>query len=173
MYRASGRTLSSFEFEDNDNLLSVKVRQTYQGEDGVHDAFWRSIITDRIGATTLEGATKPAPKKYGAAFDAWRGAEDLIDLDKETGIEMSASARTNPSSLSSRLGITKDVLDLIPEFSAFVDMVIKGRKFAITRRGYMGLVPQVAHEGDLTRILLECTVPVVLHDVGDYQPFCR
>jgi len=96
----------------------------------------------------------------------------LIDLEEEeTGIEMNASARTNPSSLSSRLGTTKDVLELIPEFSSFVDMVIKGRKFAITKHGYMGLVPQVAYKGDIICILLGCTFPVVLHEVEDYQYF--
>jgi hypothetical protein len=41
-----------------------------------------------------------------------------------------------------------------------------GRKLILTRRGYMGLAPQVTQEGDTVAIIFGCTMPFILRGTG-------
>jgi hypothetical protein len=42
-----------------------------------------------------------------------------------------------------------------------------GRKFLITRNGYLGLAPNTSKKGDIIAVLFGCTTPMVLRPTAD------
>lgn len=54
----------------------------------------------------------------------------------------------------------------IRNFVGRIAVTTAGRSFFVTQEGYMGLAPRSAKKGDLICVLLGCSVPVIIRNIG-------
>jgi hypothetical protein len=108
------------------NLAEQCSPNTYYTGQPREEAFWRSILGDR----TVE--SRPAPP----IFREYYQAVQTILLD-------------SPRLESNSYDTLADLNIKSSKFTAAAMSTIRGRRFSITRKGYIGWVPPFTQEGDL------------------------
>ena len=73
----------------------------------------------------------------------------------------------SPSHWSARPG-TRPITEDDVNNMALMAISIVGRRLATTHTGYLGLVPEEAHQGDCIAVIYGCNFPVVLRPRGDH-----
>jgi hypothetical protein len=73
------------------------------------------------------------------------------------------SLRPNSSTAAIRGGSTV--------YFHFLKRVLRGSKFIVAERGYMGLAPAIAREGDLCDIIFGCQTPCILQRTNQEQSY--
>jgi hypothetical protein len=156
----------------------VKSPYEYTNQD-VDEAFWRTIIAD------TSPPVRPAPREYVKAWEdlltAYDNQRDMAMKSKEEAEKAESSYRHLMALSSEELMFThllstdlsksvrrhggdiSSVLDRSFDITHLQDpRVSTGRQFAITEKGYMGLVPVLSEVGDVVVILHGATTPHLL-----------
>ena len=105
-----------------------------------YEAFWRTMVANVL----LDGGRRPIPasKKHAAYFESWKQSLQLLKH---------GSQLTEPR-MAHEAGV----------FAASKKQATSGRRFSLTSRGYLGLVPTETATEDVICILLGSKVPFVL-----------
>jgi hypothetical protein len=139
--------------------ITVRTHQVY-GENS--DLYEDALIMAIFGAIEYPPILRSS-RQWRYFFP--RVAEELngnlnTDLDEDTDADED-------------IGVDEDAED--PKFELLINTaiaeVVQGRKPFISDRGYCGLVPEHAEEGDCICILFGCDVPVVLRKCNDFYVF--
>lgn len=113
----------------------------------LREAYWRTLIGDR----TL--TARPAPAAFAENFDRWQEVMRLV----------SSIPEINPIA-------PPDFMQKYQGASAFMHAARRcffGRRFCITNKGYIGLVPPYACERDIVCAVLGAQTPLVLRPTDD------
>lgn len=110
-----------------------------------HDDLWRVLIADRLGVT------QPAPPEFRQRYDNMRRL-----------FEISGFPAPNSEDSLELLSLMQDAMHYIGQMGERC----RNRRFAVTSKKHMGLVPHTAKVGDLIVILDGCRVPFVLRRSG-------
>jgi hypothetical protein len=123
------------------------------------EAFWRTLIGDRTPA-----GTRPAEATFFAYYQAM---EQLVETLSEYGADMNPQ---NPNvSPEAREILDSSVSRYALDGGKFANVSgphTRERRFAITRRGYMGMVPPYSEVGDVVFIIPGTQVPFLLRRQG-------
>lgn len=127
----------------------LQTRWTYNTNEEVLDAFWRTILVD-MNITQTERMTEEDCKLYGRAFRAILGLESLKSrlsliqvLKNKFSPEVQVAIRQLRAMFKFREG---------PSFPF---------RFAVTKKGLFTMVPEMAKGGDVVGILYGASVPYV------------
>lgn len=160
--------------------LALKLPQIYlngqfhgQSRD---DAFWRTLIGDTMVVAVAVGdnfkvrpdtlgvapyssvATiqRPADDDYGRFFQEWKRISEVVLL---SGITQVGEIKRN--AVVDRTERASDMSKLRDQFTHSFTLCASGRKFAITEKGYMAMVPPLTKAGDDIGIIYGAEVPFV------------
>ena len=145
----------SLEWEAETQNLKVKL-QNYPTGEAVDEAYWRTLIGNK---THTDGALPGNFAKSHAAH-----------LETQKAYRQASSVSNDPGNVpfsrtlaSTGLSTTFEELEnLARPFRLGTQVMFWGRRFCITKKGYMGMVPMNAAEGHLICILLGGSAPFVL-----------
>ncbi|KAH0541689.1 hypothetical protein FGG08_003852 [Glutinoglossum americanum] len=122
------------------------------GFESLDEAFWRTLICDRARGES------PAPAELA---ESWRNYERVMGI-----IETDVLSGGYSNNALEKIGMSKDALaETVMKsngFSFHVGMGSLGRRFCITRKGYLAIVPPKSKKGDLICILRGTRVPFLL-----------
>jgi Heterokaryon incompatibility protein (HET) len=118
-------------------LATEGVADPYHNGKPASEAFWRTLIID------MTSSGRPAPRIYGENCRIWE------ELTREAVQHQSVSLWP------------KDDHDPV-NFEFLFKRTCAGRRFCVTEKGFMGLVPRSAKPGDKVCILLGAETPFVL-----------
>jgi len=124
------------------SLIQDHVPDPYHTLQPRAEAFWRTLLGDR----TVEG--RPAPAEYA---DCYAAMEELT---------FSPPDEQRTSFTSQRALILKSL-----RFQGQTAASIRGRRFAVTRRGFMGLVPPGTEAGDVICVFAGANTPFVVRQL--------
>jgi hypothetical protein len=167
--------------------VSKQARKPYFTHQIQEEAFWRTIIAD---THPLE---RPAPQEYWRHWQSVFTRSDELRIkqrDSDEEVEYKKLYRTLEYSSSADLifthllatDLSRDrrhhgvgsfdaILNRSLDYSSEHDpRATQGRQFCVTERGYMGLVPKYASEGDCIVILHSAMTPHVLR--GPISVYC-
>ncbi|RYP66822.1 hypothetical protein DL769_005917 [Monosporascus sp. CRB-8-3] len=152
-------------------LATTFARDPYQTDQSVEEAFWRCLIGD----TQFE---RPAPAELGVYCRLWErfmvSSLDGADAERE-GLRDDTNALPSMGQLKAA-GLEEEALRGALLWNSARIMACAGRAFAITRNGYMAMVPPGTVPGDAVCLLYGFMTPYVvrLHSVdergGDPMP---
>ena len=126
-------------WKEIDALVAENCEETYLTGQPRQEAFWRILLGDRL----FEG--RPAPTIFGEYYQAMRGAisnpppPESISFDSWADLRLKASRFLN---------------------NAYA--TIDGRRFCVTRNGYMGWVPLLTQVGDLICVFAGLRTPFIV-----------
>ncbi|KAG0649579.1 Heterokaryon incompatibility [Hyphodiscus hymeniophilus] len=111
----------------------------------VEEAFWRTLIGD------MTPSSRPAPAAIGEDYDNWISSTRLVHrfLQREG----------KGHALPRDLGPTSTEFAI---WGTYMGLCAKNRRFCVSRKGFMGMVPPGTREGDLVAILAGAKTPYVL-----------
>ena len=115
----------------------------------VEEAFWRTLIGD------MTPSSRPAPAALADDYRNWAVCSRLV----HRFCRLNGKGTPLPPGLS----------PASPAFAIWgtaMGFCAARRKFCVTRRGYMGMVPQGSRPGDLVAIILGAKTPYVLRHCG-------
>lgn len=171
--------LRSIEAQD----LASMLHEVYFNGQPREEAFWRTLIGDTmigpssktdstthayIGAKAFPfkgGYRRPADGDYGELFNVWR---QVCNLFRALGISKRMSFEEAISKAQSSQIKDVTIAKLFQDFKEdhrYTDAFVasgSGRKFAITERGFMCLVPPLTETGDEIGIIYGMDVPFVI-----------
>jgi len=111
----------------------------------IQEAFWRTLIGDQ------SQTFRPASPKLGDDYRTWIShAEALNKFFRNNGQGEMPDVRN------------AEVIQSSAIWGTVMGYCASGRRFAVTRRGYMGCVPPTSKAGDLVAIILGANTPYVL-----------
>jgi hypothetical protein len=118
------------------------------------EAFWRTLIGDRTPT-----GTRPAQATF---FVYYQALERFMNTMSEYELYINQNLNMSPEDEERlRISLPRDALDS-GRFSNIAGPHIRERRFAITERGYMGMVPPYSKTGDEVFIIPGAQVPFVL-----------
>jgi hypothetical protein len=126
-------------FKELQNLTEQHCPNPYHTGQTRGEALWRSIHGDR----TVEG--RPAPAILG---DYYQAVQTLL--------------LNNPPVQSDNYGATTDLTIKASRFISWSASTVRGRRFAVSKYGYMGWVPPLTEVGDLICIFAGVNTPFVV-----------
>lgn len=136
-----------------DWLYMASLIDTYPTGESVHDALWRTLIANRgLDGQLVETGYRQAFVKMGS---------QLLEAD---------STENTEDTESDLPGWTKDGHEGsdIRAFMVLIEKFCLMRSFALTKGGYMGLVPHTAEPGDAVCIFLGGQTTFILRAVNDH-----
>ncbi|KAI3319426.1 putative heterokaryon incompatibility protein [Xylariaceae sp. AK1471] len=139
------------------------LREPYITGISLTESFWRTLTGDR----TPQG-TRPAEPAF---FEYYQALERFIETLREfSGPDMNLQKRSVSAEEQARLGsaITSHVTDM-GRFANVAGPHTRERMFAITKRGYMGMVPPYSEAGDVVFIISGAQVPFLLRHQTDTE----
>jgi hypothetical protein len=130
----------------------------YPTGESTSDALWRMLSGDAAGETPV------GPLSCDGHLGNIRDARSTFAFVKEKYLSM-RSKNTDPLS---EIALEAALSHLEELFSQFHEMatVCSSKRFAVTRKKYMGLVPQKARVGDLLCVIYGCEMPFTLRRRG-------
>ena len=148
----------------NDHAIERYARRPYPTGQPLSEVVWRSYIGD-MG---FEGA-RPAPEELGVGFGDFkmsivkgillRNGSDITLTSPDVKAWIAESDR-DPRPLEEKMASCS-------RFTKLIGPVVTGRAFAVTEKGYIGLVPSGAMPGDLLCLFFGASVPFVLRPRAD------
>ena len=137
-------------------MYKYKDTLRYPPGEGMTNAFWRTLIRDTV-RDVAGNLTRPAPSSFANSFLACAELQEfMINADTE------AAMRDDPEAV-------KDTITDSQPFIEACEPGVKGRRFCVTRDGYMGLVPTRAEKGDGICVFMGGAVPFVIHPTDNGQ----
>jgi len=109
---------------------------------------------------------RPAPEDYNDLYRLFlTGNEYLLQNESLEETDDQVARR-----IFDMAGVTfndswKNKLGSVPVFRQLSGYAISNRRFRLTNKGYMGLVPPATKEGDILCIILEADMPFLLRSV--------
>ena len=138
---------------------------TTTGQQSLEDAFWRTLIGDTQMA-------RPAPAELGLYCRLWeRMMEARLEgkmLKREDEEEGLRRDNTNPLPAMAEInamGLGEESLRSVLLWNSARIMCCTGRAFAITRSGYMAMVPPGTAVGDAVCVLYGVETPFILRSL--------
>ena len=120
-------------------LLDHAPDLRYGSAEHIAEAHWRTLVCDMKRDTSTQGyLTRPAPSSFGDLYHAFMRIFEPASEGKS-----SARPKTFP-------------------FFTAVELLAGGKRFCVTKDGYVGLIPLRARRGDVICVLLGATVPFVI-----------
>ncbi|KAF7512973.1 hypothetical protein GJ744_011239 [Endocarpon pusillum] len=150
------------------NLPEIYLNGQFHGHSR-DDAFWRTLIGDTMVVTVAAGdnvagytpvatCQRPAHDGYRRLFQEWRRTNELVRLSL-SGIAHVKKMKGNDA--FDRTERASDMSKLQDCFTQSFTHCASGRKFAITEKGYMAMVPPLTKAGDDIGIIFGADVPFV------------
>lgn len=121
--------------------------QLYTTTDAVIDAFWRTLVGDRIPMR------RPAPPALASDYANWVEATEYEHLHL-------ASSELSIDTL-------KRHFQSLSDFGSAIGSCAVGRRFCVTEKGYFGMVPPKSEVGDKICVFLGARTPFVLRREGE------
>jgi hypothetical protein len=112
----------------------------------LREAFWRTLATD------LEVTTRPASVAVGEMYACWVQTVDLIEQ------RISEDGKLLPFLADEFWKMTERA----NRWRAVMGQGCVGRRFCVTKNGYLGLVPPRSEKGDLIWVILGASIPYVI-----------
>ncbi|TGO47376.1 hypothetical protein BCON_0280g00030 [Botryotinia convoluta] len=145
----------------------VSKSKHYPTSHTVFHAFWQTLVGSKTDSGRL-----PCPDSFAEIIS--------LLLDASTGQSPSLAGQTYSPRQQKPLG--KGRLELanlaqrVPgqtfqEVREAMKFVLKNRRWGITRKGYFGLFPRYAGEGDIVYVMDGCDVPYLLREVDGENRF--
>ncbi|KAF7937289.1 uncharacterized protein EAE98_001603 [Botrytis deweyae] len=156
----------------NNNMLLelwtfVSKSKRYPTSHTVFHAFWQTLV----GSKTESGKL-PCPDSFAEIIS--------LLLDASTGQTPSLEGQTYSPRQQKPLGKGRLELanlarrlpgQIFQELREAMKFVLKNRRWGITRKGYFGLFPRYAEEGDVVYVMEGCDVPYLLREVDEKNRF--
>jgi len=155
-------------FRRAEDIIERNVSKTYHNGQPRHEAFWRTIIADK------DKAKRPAGPEYYKNYLDFRADGIRKHFAPLRGTALGKAPLTE----SEREILRNKDRDPRPEnialfggwaFSNALGAACNDRQFAVTRRGYMAIVPLLARSGDSICLVLGTDVPFVLRKIPIHQ----
>lgn len=114
------------------------------------EAFWRTLIGDATSTA------RPAPAILGCEYHTWVEAENV---EKSY---LSSYLSPVPSTLPFNLGVLGPNSSNAMTWYKALALCVGGRRFCITNKGYMGMVPPLCKPSDLVCIIMGAETPYII-----------
>jgi hypothetical protein len=134
-------------------LVHKHIPDVYPTGQPKDEALWRTLIGD-VGLDEVH----PAPPDYSDYYQLW--CRILADIDTFVG---HCKRDVLPPGYSSE----QELMDAIFHYTRFnsaYGQFTSGRRFCVTKNGYIGMVPPGTEPGDLVCILFGADTPFVIRD---------
>lgn len=133
---------------------------SYPSGESVFDAYWRTLI----GNKTHHEAEAEAPAEYGEFFAALLRVQQIYEeskrLPQSRGPFFASSlASENEAQEFKRLE------DKSRPYRLSQQVMLPGRRFGMTKKGFFGMLTQNAEKGDYICIVMGSTVPLIVREI--------
>jgi hypothetical protein len=149
-------------------VMNGALSEPYVTGISLTEAFWRTLICDR----TPEGARPAEP----AFFKYYQALERSLEMLHEFGGPEMNPLKPNPSvSAEEQERLSSAVLSYMTDGSRFLGASgphARERMIAITKEGYMGMVPPYSKVGDVVFIISGAQVPFLLRREAANESSC-
>ncbi|OAQ59386.1 heterokaryon incompatibility protein [Pochonia chlamydosporia 170] len=148
--------------KSRDLVLNGSLKEPYVTGIPLIEAFWRMLLGDRTPA-----GPRPAEPIF---FDYYKALERFMEVLDQYGPDMSPLTSNLPEEDLVRLGneMTRYAEDT-GRFANVSGPHTRERAFAITERGYIGMVPPYSKVGDEVFIISGAQVPFLLRRQGSTE----
>ncbi|QBZ58695.1 hypothetical protein PoMZ_03653 [Pyricularia oryzae] len=137
---------------------------SYPGESSVSifEAFWRTLVVNK-DADNRQRAPSSFEEIFSLLLDESTGQHPSLSGQKysKRQLQPPGKGRLELSNLSSRRPGAA-----FQELKTALRRALRNRRFAVTKKGYFGLVPYWTKQGDEVCMLNGCDVPYVIRRVG-------
>lgn len=151
-------TAVSLWYEEAKDITFRKAKDPYpQGNQSRAEALWRTMIGDTVNEI------RPAPPEFVQYFSKWVELGAIIRSAK-TRSELEDIMKKNDSQVKAMdSGLSSETIQLgVRDYSNNFGEISVGRRFCVTKDGYMGLVPPGTEEGDVVCIIAGAPTPYLL-----------
>jgi hypothetical protein len=141
-------------------LSKAGPSRIYSTEEDRDEAFWRTCMGNRL--VTSEGVTRPAPAAYG---EYYRSAIKERRIQQLLSIGFWTEYWTEEMAIEREFGSLagfEECAGQARKYEAAIGPHAYGRRFCMTARGYMSLVPPNSKAGDVVCVLFGSQTPFVL-----------
>ncbi|KFY95312.1 hypothetical protein V500_02843 [Pseudogymnoascus sp. VKM F-4518 (FW-2643)] len=145
-------------YEEAKDITFRKAKNPYpQGNQSRAEALWRTIIGD----TAYQ--IRPAPPEFGQYFSKWvEWGAIMQSAGTRSGLEdMMKKNDPQVEAMNSELS-NETIQSGMRDYSNNLAEISVGRRFCVTKDGYMGLVPPGTEGGDLVCIIAGAPTPYLL-----------
>ena len=145
-------------YEEAKDITFRKAKNPYpQGNQSRAEALWRTIIGD----TAYQ--IRPAPPEFGQYFSKWVEWGAIIQSAGTRSALEDLMKKNDPQveAMNSELS-SETIQSGMRDYSNNLAEISVGRRFCVTKDGYMGLVPPGTEEGDLVCIIAGAPTPYLL-----------
>lgn len=146
-------------FEEEANGLTSNAT-TYPSGESVFDAYWRTLI----GNNTHRETDGEAPLEYGESFAALLRVQQIYE-------ESECLPQPNSHSFASSLASESETQEFsrlehkARPYRLSQQVMLNGRRFCVTKKGYFGMLTQNADKGDHVCIIMGSTVPFMVREI--------
>jgi hypothetical protein len=137
-------------------LARYGARNPYRDGELLSEAFWRTLIGDNGRGTC------PAPKEYGAYYDSLVKASNFARFINDMAARPDANPLAAQRILAESQRLAADDSVNLTRFYGPFGHACNGRRFAVTKKGYMALVPPRTKLGDQACIIFGLQTPFLL-----------
>jgi WD repeat-containing protein 55 len=140
--------------------MAIEQCQPYPSSSGLFESFWKTLVAGRDGSGKFKAPTDYADI-FGVLFDSVKGRSPSMPDQPST------KRRLNLQNLQVRRPKS-----IYRQMQIAFEAAVTGRRFGITSKRYMGLLPRGTKLGDQVCVFLGSHVPFVIRrqEIGDsYQ----
>ena len=159
------------------HLVKREISSVYRNGQPRREAFWRTLITDRVRS---EPQFRPASDIYGSYFENFMKANSKVnDKEAEPWVQALREINQDQEKWSEKQALgqgptnedSMEYIQLFQQVQKYSAALARGRKFCVTAKKLMGLVPPSSRPGDLVCIFYGCQAPFVIrpvHELGGH-----